>query len=256
MPQKRVRVMRHGPFVRAVHWAIVAEAVFLLLSGIQLNGIFPIGLPDNLYSYHIMVGFAFIATAFVLLYAELAASDYRWFALRRIPYSVRYLLKEAAVWFRLRPSIEEPIEYDAARHDYVEKLIPTEIVVWWGYAIMGIILALTGLADAFPATFGFVYYITNPIGLALTGEGGLSFLLAVHRLAAAVLVAVVVLHFYSSVIYKMVSSMFIGYRDEPVVSSGGGQGGPPAAPVLGKVPGFGQPALHKEEEHGTLNSTA
>ncbi|MDA4135186.1 MAG: cytochrome b/b6 domain-containing protein, partial [Thaumarchaeota archaeon] len=88
---KRVRVMRHGPFLRVVHWAIVFEGAFLLLSGFQLNGVFPIGLPDNLYSYHIMVGFAFIGTAAVLFYAELAASDIRWFSLQRIPYSFRYL---------------------------------------------------------------------------------------------------------------------------------------------------------------------
>jgi methanophenazine hydrogenase, cytochrome b subunit len=251
MPKKRVRVMRHGPFVRAVHWAIVLEAVFLLLSGFQLNGVFPIGLPENLYSYHIIVGFAFIGTAFVLLYAELAASDYRWFSLRRIPYSIRYLLFEGAVWFRLRPGADEPIEYDLKKRDYTEKLIPTEIVVWWGYAIFGIILALTGLADAFPGTFGFVYSITNPLGLALTGVGGIPFLLAVHRLAASLLVAVVVLHFYSSVIYRMVSSMFTGYRDEPTVGEGG-DGAPGGVPHVGSARGIRQPpGIAGVEEEGT-----
>lgn len=245
MPIKRIRVMRHGPFIRAVHWAIVSEAAFLLLTGFQLNGVFPIGLPGDLYSYHVMVGFAFIATAFVLLYAELAASDYRWFALRRVPYSVRYLMHEGAVWFGVSTRTEEPIRYDLKKHDYTEKLIPTEIVVWWCYAIFGIILAITGLTDAFPRTFGFVYDVINPIGIALTGVGGLPFLLAVHRLSASLLVVVVVLHFYSSVIYRMVSSMFTGYRDEPEAD---GLEGVPGSPSLNKMPGVRASALDPRED--------
>lgn len=224
--------MRHGFSVRLVHWTIVLEALFLLMSGFMLNGVLPIGNPANLYSYHIIVGFAFIGTAFVFFYVVVAAHDYKWFALRRIPYSFKYIFSETAYWFRLRPRIEEPIKFDAARDEYVEKLIPSVIVVWWAYALMGIILALTGLSDAFPVTFGFVYTILNPIGLALTGVEGLPFILAVHRLVAVLLVCTVALHFYASFVYRLVGSIIHGYRYEPAVG-----GVAPRGPAVGKIPG-------------------
>ena len=212
--------MRHDLAVRVVHWAIVFEGAFLLLTGFQLNGVFPFVLWD-LYSYHIIMGLAFIGTAVIFFYVVLAEHDYHWFGLRRIPYSIRFILSETRYWFRLGPKVDEDrIKFDAQRGQYVEKLIPSVIVVWWLYIFMGVILALTGLADAFPKTFAWEYTLLNPIGLALTGTDGLPWILAVHRLMAVLLICTVALHFYASVLYKLVGSIFIGYRNEPVAESG------------------------------------
>ena len=214
---EKVRTMRHGPAIRITHWAIVIEGVFLLISGFQLNGIFYFGLPDITYSLHIMVGFVFMATALFFLYLVIEGRDYKWFALRRIPYSIRYIFTESAYWFRIRPVLHEPIQFDPKTGEYKEKLIPSVIVVWWVYGIMGLLLALTGLADAFPTTFAFIYSITDPIGIALTGVGGLPFILVLHRFLAVALIATVALHTYASVIYHMIPSIVTGYREEPVV---------------------------------------
>ncbi len=213
---KTYRTMRHGLAVRLVHWAIVAEGAFLLVTGFQMNGLFYFGLPEITYSLHIIVGFMFIATAFVFLYTVVAAHDWRWFSLRRIPYSIRYIISETLYWFRLRPPLKEPIQFDPKRNDYVEKLIPSVIVVWWTYAAMGIILALTGLTDAYPAQFWWVSAVLDPIGKTLTGTGGLPFILAVHRLVAILLIVTVALHFYASLVYHLVPSIIRGKRDEPV----------------------------------------
>jgi F420-nonreducing hydrogenase I cytochrome b subunit len=202
--------------VRVAHWAIVIEGAFLIISGFQMSGILYVGLPTDLYSYHIIVGFMFIGTAFIFLYAFLEARDWKWFNPRRIPYSIKYTFYEALGWFRLRPPPADPIKYDVKRHRYVEKLIPSVIIVWWTYAVMGIILALTGLADAFPAQFWFVYTILNPIGMAFTGVSGLPLILAIHRLVAVLLIVTVALHLYASVIYHMIPSIFRGTREEPV----------------------------------------
>lgn len=227
----RIRTMRHGLAVRIVHWAIVFEALFLMITGAQLNGLLPF-ISWDLYPYHIIVGFMFIGTAFVFLYVVIATHDFKWFAPRRIPYSFKYIASEAGAWFRIRPKVQEPIEFDVAKGEYVEKLIPSVIVVWWAYALMGIVLAFTGLAAAFPSSFGFVYAVTNPIGVALTGVGGLSFDLAIHRLVVVLLICTVAMHLYASAIYRVVSSMFIGYRDEPEVSSTGVPPGiPPVRPA-------------------------
>lgn len=229
---QRIKTMRHGLAVRIVHWAIVFEAVFLMITGAQLNGLLPF-VSWDLYSYHIIVGFMFIGTAFIFLYVVIAAHDWKWFAPRRIPYSVKYIFEEAGAWFRIKPKVQETIEFDVATGEYVEKLIPSVIVVWWAYALMGAVLAFTGLAAAFPASFGFVYAVTNPIGLSLTGVGGLSFVLAVHRLVVVLLICTVAMHLYASAIYRVVSSMFTGYRDEPEVSSTGIPPGlPPVRPAV------------------------
>lgn len=221
MPEKTVRTMRHDLAVRLVHWAIVFEGAFLLLTGFQLNGLLPLGLPANIYSYHIIVGFAFVGTAVIFFYVALAEHDYHWFGLRRIPYSIRFILAEAGYWFRLGPEVDEDrIKFDARRGQYVEKLIPSVIVVWWLYIAMGVVLTLTGLADAFPKTFAWEYALLNPIGLALTGVDGLPWILAVHRLMAVLLVCTVALHLYASILYKLVGSIVIGYRDEPVAEVG------------------------------------
>ncbi len=227
MPEKTVRTMRHDLAVRLVHWAIVVEGAFLLLSGAQLNGLLPF-ITWDLYSYHIIVGFAFIGTAVIFFYVVLAEHDYHWFGLRRIPYSIRFILAEAGYWFRLRPKVDEAkIKFDAQKGQYVEKLIPSVIVVWWLYIAMGVILTLTGLADAFPKTFAWEYTLLNPIGLALTGVDGLPWILAVHRLVAVLLVCTVALHLYASILYRLVGSIFIGYRNEPVAESEKPPAGPP-----------------------------
>jgi methanophenazine hydrogenase, cytochrome b subunit len=213
---KTVRVMRHGLAVRVAHWAIVIEGAFLILTGFQIGGILDLGLPENTYSYHVIVGISFMGTAFVFLYTVLAAHDWRWFTWRRIPYSIRYIASEALYWFRLRPPLEDPIKYDTKRHDYVEKLIPSVVVVWWAYLLMGIALSVTGLSDAFPAQFWFFYDVLNWLGLTATGVGGLPFILAVHRLVAVLLIVTVALHLYASVLYHVVPSIFRGKKDEPV----------------------------------------
>src|ERR1700722_16253301 len=208
--------MRHGLAVRIAHWAVVIEGAFLLLTGFQIGGILNLGLPENTYSYHIIVGISFMGTSFIFLYTVLTAHDWTWFTWRRIPYSIRYIVAETLYWFRLRPPLEEPIKYDVRRHRYVEKLIPSVVVVWWAYAMMGIALSVTGLSDAFPAQFWFFYDALNWLGVALTGVGGLPFILAVHRLVAVLLIVTVALHFYASLIYRMIPSIFGGRRDEPI----------------------------------------
>jgi cytochrome b subunit of formate dehydrogenase len=233
MSEKKIRTRRYGLFRRIVHWTIFLEGAYLLVSGFQLNGILPIGLTGALYSYHVIVGLAFIGTATIFVYSTFAGGDYRWFSLRRIPYSLHYIFWETESWFHVRPRLEDPIKFDPARNDYAEKIVPSFAVVWWAYALLGLLMTFTGLADAFPSTFSFVYTVLNPIGLALTGVGGLPLILAVHRLSAVLILCVVAMHVYSNYCYKVVSSMVFGYRNETVVARGSSEGG---APAMGKTP--------------------
>ena len=205
--------------MRLVHWALVAVGSFLFLTGIQLTGIINLGLPDIGYSLHVAAGLVFLGVAATFVYAVWINHDYKWFNLRRLPFSAWYNTREMLGWLRVRPPVTEPILYDANNHEYVEKLVPSVIVVWWGYIFLGAVLAVTGLADAFPSTFGFIYVLTNPIGEALTGVGGLSFVLAIHRLAALLLLLTVTSHAYAAFVFKLLRSIVTGDRDEPVLPS-------------------------------------
>jgi F420-nonreducing hydrogenase I cytochrome b subunit len=213
------RVQRHSLFFRVLHWAIFFEGAFMVLTGMQRGGMLPFGLavyPSNTFSYHIAVGILFIASSILVGYEMIRSGDYSWVGVGRIPFSFRYIAHETRAWFGLWPPMKESISYDSAAKRYKEKLIPSAIVVWWAFVILGWILVPTGLALAFPAQFAFIYSIVDPIGIVLTGVGGYAFMVAVHRLATVFLVLLVFMHIYTTFIYRLVQSIIIGYRHEPV----------------------------------------
>ena len=179
----------------------------------------PFGLaifPSNTFSYHIAVGILFIAASILVGYEMITSGSYGWVAIRRIPYSFRYIADETRAWFGLWPPIKEPISYDPEKKRYKEKMIPSAIVVWWAFVILGWILVVTGLPLASPTQFSFIYAIVDPVGIALTGVGGYAFMVAIHRLATDLLVLLVFMHIYSTFIYKLVQSIILGYRHEHV----------------------------------------
>lgn len=219
MPLKRVNVLRHGLFFRVLHWLIFIEGVLLTLTGLQLGGILGVTIfPTNNMSYHVMIGVAFVASATLFLYDMAATGGYAWFGLRRIPYSLKFISAETKGWFGAAPKPAEPIVYDTKKKRYVEKIVPSVISVFWIYVVLGIVLVLTGLALAFPAQFSFVYLLSDPLGGVLTGVTGLAFLLALHRFATFLLVALVAMHIYASFIFKLASSMISGRRNENAIA--------------------------------------
>jgi formate dehydrogenase subunit gamma len=219
MSADTVKVLRHSIFFRILHWAIFLGGAFQVLTGMQRGGMLPFGLaifPSNTFSYHISVGILFIAASILVGYEMITSGSYGWVALRRIPYSFRYIADETRAWFGLWPPMKESISYDPVKKRYKEKMIPSAIVVWWAFVVLGWILVATGLALASPTQFSFIYTIVDPVGIALTGVGGYAFMIAIHRLASDLLVILVFMHIYSTFIYKLVESMILGYRHEHV----------------------------------------
>jgi F420-nonreducing hydrogenase I cytochrome b subunit len=213
------KVQRHSLFFRVLHWAIFLEGAFMVLTGMQRGGMLPFGIaiyPSNTFSYHIVMGLVFIASSILVGYEMIISGAYSWVGVRRIPFSFRYIAHETRAWFGLWPPMKEPISYNAVTKSYKEKLIPSAIIVWWAFVILGWILVPTGLALAFPTDFAFIYSIVNPIGIALTGVSGYAFMVAVHRLATVFLVLLVFMHIYTTFIYRLVQSIIIGHRHEPV----------------------------------------
>jgi len=217
MPKNTVKVLRHGIFWRVLHWAIFLGGAFLVLTGMQRGGMLPFTVfPSNTFSYHISVGLLFIAASILVAYEMLSSGEYSWVAIRRIPYSFRFIANETRAWFGIWPPMKEPIQFDQANHKYKEKMIPSAIVVWWAFITIGWIQVLSGLGLAFPTQFSFIYIVTDAIGIASTGVGGYAFMVAIHRLATTLLIILVALHIYTTFIYKLVGSSIFGFKEEPV----------------------------------------
>jgi formate dehydrogenase subunit gamma len=210
-------VLRHDLLFRVAHWCIFVEGGLLVITGLQLGGILGGALfPLSNVTVHVLIGIAFMATALIYVIGILTGGDYHWVGLRRIPYSLRFIMKETRGWFGLAPKPVNPIAYDTVSEEYTEKLVPSVIVVFWSFAIIGVVLALTGLALAFPQQFGFVYTLADLIGGPLTGVTGMAFMLTLHRLVTFVLVALVMMHVYASFIFGLAGSMITGKRNERV----------------------------------------
>jgi F420-nonreducing hydrogenase I cytochrome b subunit len=216
-PAQRIKVLRHDLLFRAAHWSIFIEGALLVITGFQLGGILGGALiPLSNVTFHVLLGFAFIGTAAVYAVGIVSEGDYRWVGLRRIPYSFRFILMETEGWFGIRPKPSNPVAYDTEGSQYAEKLVPSVIVVFWAFVLLGLILGLTGLALAFPQQFAFVYVITDFIGGSLTGVTGMAFMQAFHRLATYALILLVMMHIYASFIFKLVTSMITGQREERI----------------------------------------
>ena len=189
-----------------------------MITGLQLGGILGGALfPLSNVTAHVLIGIAFMATAVIYILGILTGGDYHWVGIQRIPYSFRFIIRETKGWFGLAPKPTNPIGYDTVSNEYTEKLVPSVIVVFWSFAILGVVLSLTGLALAFPQQFGFVFTLADLIGGPLTGVTGMAFMLTFHRLVTFALVALVMMHVYASFIFGLVSSMITGKRNERVV---------------------------------------
>ena len=217
----RVKVERHGLFMRVAHWLVLVEGIILTLTGFQLGGILGISLfPSNNMAIHVMTGLIFIVTATLAVYDMIITGDYFWVSLRRIPYSFKYVLLETKAWFNRVPTPKEPVYYEVKKKDYGEKLIPSVIMVFWAFIILGILLALTGLALAFQTQMWFVYSITNGLGNLFAGAkitagtSGYAFMLTLHRLLTYLLILLVGMHAYAVFVFGLVRSMISGKKDE------------------------------------------
>lgn len=215
--QRRTSVLRHGLLFRVAHWCIFIEGGLLVLTGFQLGGILGGALfPLSTVTVHVLIGIAFMATACIYGVGIATGGDYRWVSLGRIPYSFRFIIMETKGWFGIALKPANPIAFDTEAHEYSEKLVPSVIVVFWSFLLLGIVLSLTGLALAFPQPFWFVYSVTDLIGGTFTGVTGMAFMLTFHRLVTFLLVVLVMMHIYASFIFKLVGSMITGRRNERV----------------------------------------
>ncbi len=223
---RRVRVERHPLLFRVVHWLMFVEGLILGITGISLSeGLGLMIIERGLArSIHIVVGFAFIGTAIFFLYYFIASGEYRWFGLSRLPRAVGFLFAEIGAWFSGR-HLSEPIRFNPSKGDYEEKVVPTEVLAWWGWFVVGLFIILTGLGLVFPEQMAWfndimeaLLNIEGDVPTALPAVDGLSAAAAsrqLHLVFAGLSFLLMVIHAYAAYVYGMVRSIIFGYRDEP-----------------------------------------
>jgi formate dehydrogenase subunit gamma len=217
---KYVEVQRHSLFIRLVHWSIVITGLTLAISGMELGGLYGVRLfGENVLAIHMTVAFVF-GGLWGLFAWYMITKEWKWISLGRIPYSIKFLWKEALAWCLLGPHVEDPRAYSLKKKDYVEKIIPTQVVVWWIYLVMALWMGITGLAMYYPDLFKPVVDLAAAIGALFNPGGqcdGYTFLRALHRIGMYLFGMVMFMHMYAVTIFGVLTSMFTGKRKEKVV---------------------------------------
>ncbi|MFO7968039.1 MAG: cytochrome b/b6 domain-containing protein [Archaeoglobaceae archaeon] len=207
----RVKVKRHPLVVRIVHWGIAISGIILGLSGLGLGGYYGIRIvSEQIFGLHLWSGLIFGALWIFFTYYMLAY-EWKWISLGRIPYSIRFLLSETRAWFG-GEHVEDPRGWSIRSKEYIEKIIPTQVMVWWIYLILTILMGFTGLSMyyrfdsvvSFAASFGPLFGIND----------GYFILRAAHTLGMYLFAIVLIMHVYAVAIFRVLTSMITGSREE------------------------------------------
>ncbi len=210
---KYVNVKRHSKFVRSCHWGIVISGIFMGLTGMQLAGLInPIF--DDAFALHIRLGFIFGALWALFIYFSLR-EEWKWLNPGRIPYSTKFVIEEAIAWIK-GDHVDDPRAYDPKRREYVEKVIPSQVLVWWTYLILTILIGLTGLALYYTNFFAPLISFAGKIGTIFGCKNGYIFIRALHRFIMFLFAVVMFLHAYAATIFGTLASMITGIRRERV----------------------------------------
>jgi len=213
---ERVKVERHSATMRLLHWLIVIEGVILGLTGLQMGGVWGIKIfPEGLWSIHVVTGLAWIATSIFLIYYLVVTGEYRWYSVGRIIYGLRFIYSELGAWFS-GAHVEEPIRYDKSRGEYVEKVVPSEVIAWWLMVFFGVILMTTGLGMAFKDNFSFFIDFYSMFK-AVFGGDGYSISRALHLLSTLFVLGIIIIHAYAVYVYRMIRGIVFGDREEPTL---------------------------------------
>jgi cytochrome b subunit of formate dehydrogenase len=217
MKCETVAVQRHSRLYRILHWLIVAEVVLLLLSGVGVSTYLPLHLLSRgpARNLHILIGFVWTSTISFFVYYFIASGEYSWFRVSKIGSSFDFLIHEIkSILAGKKP--ENTVVYAHERKEYVEKIVPTEVLAWWGWFALWSSMALTGLALLFPETFSLVNRLSQALlpSFVLTTAATR----AVHMALSLTVVAFMLIHVLASSMYGMVGSMVSGKKAEPIVT--------------------------------------
>ena len=208
-----IEVVRHSLSVRACHWGIVITGIILGLTGLQIGGIYGFKIVEaQSFALHLWTALIF-GSLWIFFAYYMFVYEWKWIGVGRIPYGIRFLLAETRAWFGGK-HVEDPRAYDKESRKYREKIVPTQVMVWWSYLFLTILMGATGLT---------MYYRWDPlidlgaaIGTYFGASDGYIFLRAVHRFGMFLFATEMFMHVYAVVIFGALKSMVTGIRKEKI----------------------------------------
>ena len=219
MKSETVTVKRHCCLYRFLHWLIVAEVLLLLLSGFGVSTYIPLTLlgRGGARSLHILIGFVWASTISFFVYYFIVSGEYKWFCVSKIGSAVDFFVHEVTCVIGGK-KVHSPVGYGLEEKKYVEKVVPTEVLAWWGWFALWLLMVLTGLALLFPDALGLVNRLCH--ALLPSFRSATAATRVVHMVLSMVIVVYMLIHAFASWMFGMVGSMFSGKKDEPIVPAG------------------------------------
>ncbi len=214
MKNNMVTVKRHTSLYRILHWAIALQVILLIVSGLGVSEYIPLavlgrGLARN---FHIVIAMLWTGTITFFVYYFVMSGEYKWFGLAKVGEAFDFFVHEFRQFVRGK-KVHSPIRYNSKKRAYAEKVIPTEVLAWWGWFLLWSAMVLTGLALLFPENFNFI----NRVSLAiLPGLGNAAAATRfIHLVLSLGMVLFAMIHAYASWTFGMVGSMVSGMNKEP-----------------------------------------
>ncbi len=216
MKNETIAVKRHSFLYRVLHWLIALEVLLLLASGVAVSDYISLAWISRgaARSLHILIGLTWTGTITFFVYYFMMSGEYKWFGVSKIAPAVDFFVHEVRSFIKGK-KVKSPVGYRRDEKKYAEKVVPTEVLAWWGWFGLWAIMVLTGLALLFPENFGFInrlcYAILPAFGKAVAATR------FIHLLVSTGIVIYMMIHAYASWTFGMVGSMISGSNEEPVV---------------------------------------
>jgi len=213
-----IEVERHSLFYRVCHWGIVSTGIVMGLTGLRLGSLYGFTFPKDMelaLHIHLYLGFVFGAL-WIALFAYVVAHEWKWFSPKRFPYAMKFFIAEARAWTGLGPHVEDPRRYNPDKGEYIEKLVPTEVMVLWMYLGLALLMGITGFSLYYTDIFAPVIEFSDRIAPMLGVSDGDTLLRAIHRLGMYIFLMVMLIHAYAVIIFDVLGSMITGKRKERV----------------------------------------
>ena len=217
MKSDTIVVKRHSLLYRILHWVIVLEALLLLLSGLSVSEYIPLALIGRgaARSFHILVGLTWTGTIAFFVYYFMMSGEYKWFGVSKIAPAIDFFVHEVRSFISGK-KVKSPVEYNSDKKKYAEKVVPTEVLAWWGWFALWTIMVLTGLALLFPESFNFINRLCYAILPAFSKATAATRF--IHLVVSMGFVIYMMIHAYASWTFGMVGSMVSGSNEEPVAN--------------------------------------
>jgi len=216
MKSETITIRRHSLLYRILHWLIVLAVLLLLLSGLAVSEYTPLAWISRgaARSLHIPLGLIWTGLITFFIYYFIMSGEFKWFGVSKIGPAIDFLVHEVRC-FVSGKRVKSPVGYNRDERKYVQKIVPTEVLAWWGWFGLWAIMVLTGLALLFPGSSGFIHRLCHAILPAFSKATAATRF--IHLLASMGIVIYMLIHAYASWTFGMVGSMISGNNEEPVV---------------------------------------